>query len=213
MRKLAAFVVLALISAGAALAANGDPQKHHNPADTARAKSVVVHAADLGLGWKGTKSSSGGSNLHCKGFEPDESDLVETGHADSLDYSKGFEFLSSSAGVFQSAAQAQASWNRIVKPGLLTCLTSLIEKQAGSGGAKLTVLGKSRLSFPRLAPRTAAFRLTFSFASQGTTLQGAIDLVLLGRSRIDFVLIHVGFGAPSTALEQKVAAAVASRMR
>ena len=178
-----------------------------------RARSVVLRTADL-AGWKSAPSSpNGGGDLHCKGFDPDESDLTETGKADSPDFSRNLSFISSSASVFLTAAQGQVSWNRVVKPGLLTCLKSLFEQGASSGGTTTKVLGEGVLSFPKLAPRTAAFRISFSTKNASLTLKGDVDVVLIGRGKIDVVMLFVAFGAPDPALERRLAGIVASRMR
>ena len=215
MGRLAALVaiVFALVVTGVALAAKGDPQKHHTPADMSRAQSVVLRASDLPAGWKSSPANpNSGGNLQCKGFNPDESDLTETGKAESPEFSKSLGFISSTAALYSTAAQAQASWKRVVKPGLLTCLTSLFEKGASSGGATTTVLGKGVLAFPKLAQRTAAFRITFQTKSASLTLEGNLDVVLLGRGRIDVVMLFVAFGASNDTLERRLAGVVASRL-
>ena len=219
MGRLAALVALsvvatALVVTGVAFAAKGDPKKHHTPADMRRARSVVLRPADLPADWKSAPSSpNSGGNLHCKGFDPDESDLTETGTADSPDFSKSLSFISSSASLYLTAAQAQASWNRVVKPGLLTCLKSLFEQGASSSGTTTTVLGEGLLAFPKLAPRTAAFRMAFLTKSTSLSLKGDVDVVLLGRGRIDVVMLFVAFGAPDATLERHLASVVASRLR
>jgi hypothetical protein len=206
-------VVIVLACAGSALAASREPQKQHNALDMAKARSVVLRTADFGAGWKASPSnSSAGGTPRCKDFEPDESDLVETGSADSPDFQRSQRYVSSSAGLFKTAGQAQTSWNRVVKPGLLRCLGSIFEKGATSRGVTTKILTKGTLSFPKLAPRAAAYRLTFSAASQGVTLKGAVDLILLGKGRIDAVMISVSFGKPPLADEQRLAALMAHRL-
>lgn len=213
MGRLAAVVIVGLVCAGAALAANKEPQKQHNAVDTAKARSVVLSTTDFGVGWKATPSnSSTGGAPRCKDFDPDESDLVETGTADSPDFQKGLRYVSSSAGLYKTAAQAQTSWNRVVKPGLLRCLGSIFEKGATTGGVTTKVIATGTLPFPKLAPRTAAFRLTFSATSQAVTLKGAVDLILVGKGRIDAVMISVSFGTPPLADERRLAALMAHRL-
>jgi hypothetical protein len=203
-------VVAALACAGAA--AGGKPRQKHTAADMAKARSIVLRKADLGAGWKASPASTSGGTPRCKGFDPDQSDLVETGTADSPDLEKGVRYVSSSAGIFATAAQAQASWNRIVRPGLLECLGSIFAKGASRGGVVTKVVATGTLSFPRLAPRTAAFRIAFSATSQGSVLPGAIDLVLLGKGRVDTVMISVSFGTPPLADEKRLARLIAARL-
>jgi hypothetical protein len=176
-------LTLTVVCAGAASAANGEPQKQHTAADMAKAKRIVLKAADLGAGWKASPSSSSSTGTpRCKGFQPDESDLVETGTASSPDLSKGLRYVSSAAALFQTAGQAQTSWNRIVKPGLLDCFASLLTKGASGGGVRTTATSKRTLRTPRLAPRQAAYRVGFVALNQGVRLRGTIDLFLLGKS-------------------------------
>lgn len=214
MGRLAAVVALALVVTGVALAAKGDPKKHHTTADMSRARSVVLRTGDLPAGWKSAPASpNSGGNLHCRGFDPDESDLTETGKADSPEFSRSLAFISSSAALYLTAAQAHAAWNRVVKPGLLTCLESLFEQGASSGGTTTKVSAKGALPFPKLAPRTAAFRIAFKTKSSSLTLKGDVDVVLLGRGRIDAVMLFVAFGAPNATLERHLAGVVAARMK
>ena len=178
----------------------------------AKARSVVLRVADFGPGWKSTPSTSGGGSPRCKDFDPDESDLVETGTADSPEFGLGLRYMTSTAGLYKTSAQAQASWNRVVKPGLLGCLGSIFQKGANTPGVTTKILTKGTLSFPKLASRTAAYRITFSSASQGLTLKGAIDLILLGKGRIDAVMISVSFGTPPLADERRLAGLIAHRL-
>lgn len=208
-----ALSLLALVCVGAAMGASGEPQKKHTPLDMAKARTVVLRVSDLGAGWKASRSTTNsGGTPRCKSFQPDESDLTETGTADSPDFQKGFRFVSSAAGVFKSAAQAQASWDRVVKPGLLGCLGSIFNQGASTGKATTKILAKGSLSFPRLAPRTAAYRIKFSTKTQGLTLGGTLDLILLGNGRIDALMISVSFGTPPLADEQRLASLIAHRL-
>src|SRR6266581_9416567 len=98
--RLATLLVLAVVLTGTAAAANPhDPQKRFTAADQALAGGLVLKRADLpGTGWKGTKSTS--DNSTCRSFNPDESKLVETGEKESLEFTRGGGFVSSTAAVF-----------------------------------------------------------------------------------------------------------------
>src|SRR5690348_12678169 len=105
--SLLAVAAGALLPIPTAVAAKGDPQKAHTPADMAKARSIAIRRADLPAGtWKAEKSSSDDSSLRCPGFEPDMSDLVETGTADSPDFTneQTGAYISSTAGIFKSTA-------------------------------------------------------------------------------------------------------------
>jgi hypothetical protein len=214
-RAAAAALILACVLAGSALAATGgQPQKKHTAADMARAQKIVLHMGDVGPGWvaKPAATNTGSGTPRCKNFNPDESDLVETGNADSPSFQMSVRFVSSSVSVYKTAAQAQMSWNRVLRPELPGCLGSLVAKGATANGVPTKVVGSGPLTVPRLAPRTAAFRIRFTATSQGLTLNGSVDLYLLGKSRVDAILISVSFGSPPTADELRLARVVASRL-
>jgi hypothetical protein len=209
--RLAAVALVALACAGVALASGGEPRKQHTAADVAKARAAVLKAADLGAGWRSKPAGSDSGTPRCKGFRPDESDLIETGSADSPEFDKGVRYVSSSAAVYKTAAQAQASWDRVVKPGLLDCLGSIFDKGATGSNVTVKTVGKRALAFPKLAPRSAAYRLNFTAKTQGLTLRGAVDLILLGKGRMDAVMISVSFGTPPIAEERRLAGLIAGR--
>jgi hypothetical protein len=211
-RLLALAGILALVCAGAALAAGKDPQKRHVAADMAKARSVVLHAADLGAGWKSAPSNSNESSPRCASYDPDESDLVETGTADSPQFELSTRYVLSSAALYKTAAQAQASWNRVTKPGLLPCLASVFGKGAQASGVRTRVLSSGAIAFPKLALRTAAYRIAFVATTSGLQLHGSVDLILLGKGRVDSVMISVAFGTPPLADETRLARLVARRL-
>jgi len=213
-RVAAIGVVVAFAVAGTALAStSGPPLEKHTTAGTAKARSVVLRRSDFGAGWLAKPSSSSPSGTpHCNGYDPDESDLVEIGSADSPSFQMGVRFVSSSAGVYATAAQAQTSWNRVLQPRLPECLGSLVAKGATSNGVPTKVTGYAKLALPRLAPRTAGYRIHFTATTQGLNLAGSVDLILLGKDRVDSVMISVSFGTPPAADELRLARRIASRL-
>src|SRR5262249_503642 len=108
--------IVASALAGAALAANpNDPQKHFTSADQALARRLLVKRADLpGVGWKSQRST--GDNSTCKAFNPDESKLIETGEQESPEFTRVGGFVSSTAGIFRTAGDAQTSSNLQLNP-------------------------------------------------------------------------------------------------
>src|SRR5262245_17986626 len=101
---LAGLTVAALaIPAGAA-----PPKRQASAAGNALAKAVVLRPSDLGAGWKSTGSggSSGGADLTCAGFNPNQSDLTTIGNADrSFESSDQINTVRSRVAVFRSAAE------------------------------------------------------------------------------------------------------------
>jgi len=213
--RLGLAIVLGAVAAGAASAANPhDPQKRFNAADQAWARRLVITGADLpGHGWTGQKSTD---NSTCRSFNPDESDLVETGERESLDFMRGGSFVASTAAVFISSADAQRSWNREVKPQVLECLAEGLN-DVSTSGATVKIVSSGRLGFPKLAPRTAAFRVRLAFDVQGLKFGADLHFICLGRGRANLALVTMSPGRPLTplpaGLERTLASRLAQRLR
>jgi len=222
----AALAVLVLV--GSALAASNDPQIALDPADQAWAQSIVIGASDLGKAWSqagagGSSSTAGtsGADASCAGFDPDFSDLTVSGNQDSPTFTAFGAVASSEAIVWSTADQAQAAWDRENQPGFLACVSALL-KASSTKHVKLSVGAAGPLSFPSLAPRTAAYRLrvisTVKVKLKGKTrtvrVGGNLDLVLLGSGRVNASVTM--FSADSVPLdasfEQQLATTVAGRL-
>ena len=214
-RLTAAAALAAAVLAGAALA--GDPVQQHTAADMARAKAIGFVRSDFPAGWTAKPSTPATSApATCKGFDPDESDLVETGKVDSPEFTApdGYSQVFSTVGIFKSVAQAKASWSREVGPAMLECFSQQITKSSPAGSS-VTVLAKGTLGFPKLAPRMAAYRLVVGVAPQGASaaVKLYLDLVLLGADRANVATIMFSLGKPyEAAFERKLATAIARRL-
>ncbi len=215
LRKLTIALLVAAVLAGTALA--GDPQQKHTAADMAKAKSIGFVRSDFPVGWiaKPTTPSSGADSSTCKDFDPDQSDLVETGKVDSAEFTApdGVSQVASSVGVFKTVAQAKTSWSRVVRPAMLQCLSDLIT-QISPKDSTVAELAKGSLAFPKVAPRTAAYRLVASVTAKGATTSVNLyfDLVLLGSGRANVATIMFSLTKPyPAAFERKLATAIAHR--
>jgi hypothetical protein len=208
MRRLLAFaLLLALVGAGAALAARGDPQKRISPADQARAKAMLVRKSDLPGFRVGPAGTAG--DFYCKAL--DMSDLTLTGKAEGRQLALGTVFVGSSSEVYQSVADAGAAWRRGTSTAGMRCGTTLLRREFAKGGARLTSLRK--IAFPRVSDRTIAYRVKLSV----TTAQGVVplyvDLVGLMRSRAQAtVVVGSALVAPGRAEVLGLARLVAKRM-
>jgi len=213
--KLLAAALLAAVLAGAALA--GDPVERHTPSDTARARAIGFQRTDFPAGWT-AKPSTPSTTAHstCKSFDPDESDLVETAKVDSPEFTgpDGYSQVFSTVSIFQTLAQARASWSRLVRPAMLACFSELITKSSPPGST-ISALAKGALPFPKTAPRSAAYRLVIGVAPEGAaaSVKLYLDLVLLGANRANVATIMFSPGKPyPAAFEQKLARAIAHRL-
>lgn len=205
-------LMLAALLTAVALAANGDPQKKFTAADQARAKAVALSHADLGAGWKAEKSGGNESSPRCSYYNPDQSDLVETGHGDTS-FTRGTTlFVASSVGIFKTAGQAKAGYARVVRPQLPRCLGEIFAKGTGNPKA-VKIVSTGPLSFPHYRDRSNAYRVTATFKTSSGTVPITIDTVLVNRGRIDVVIGFIGVGKPPAAsLERSLAGKVAGRM-
>jgi hypothetical protein len=205
---------VAVVAAALAAAATASPPKQQlTAAGNARAKAVVLKLSDLPAGWKSSGSGGGSRVVTCKSFNPKQSDLTQIGRADlSFVSADGLVNLSSIAAVFRSSGQAQASWNRFVKPGLLTCLASFLESTAGKG-TTVKIASKRPLSLSVPGRRHRAYRLIADVTASGDRAKVYLDLILQGAGPVDTVLLVTSvLTPPSAALERKLAAAIAARL-
>jgi hypothetical protein len=199
-RRLAVLLAACLAVPVLALAAEGEPKKRIVPADQKRAAAVVLKRTDLAAAWKRVRTPDSGDDLKCSGFNPDESDLTLTGESESeFESTDGTRYVASFSSVYVSVKDALASWARSVKPALARCAAQFFREGIAAEGGKTTILRQGRVAFPRVAPRTAAFRVTarvtFTEAGEATTIPFTIQLVALGRGRGDAGLMAMGPGA------------------
>jgi hypothetical protein len=211
-RLLCAALVAAAVAVPVALAAPGDPQKKLTKADQAKARAISLRQSDFPSGWVGKpNTNTSQDNPRCSTYNPDQSDLIETGDVDSPDFSRPEgSFVSSSVGIFKTRKMAQTGYARVARPQLASCFAELFTK--GVAPAKVQVLQVGPLAFRQLGDRSNAYRLRANVTVQGTTVPTTIDIVLFNRGRVDVAMIFAGIVRPlSFAFEQSVAARVAAR--
>jgi hypothetical protein len=195
-----------------ALASNGEPQKRLTKADQAKARAIVPRRSDFPAGWVGkANTTTSQDNPRCSNYNPDQSDLIETGDVDSPDFTRADgSFVSSSVGVFKTATMAKTGYARVAKPQLASCFGELFTK--GAAPAKVELLHVGPLPFRRLGDRSNAYRLTANVTLQGTTIPVAIDIVTFNRGRVDAAMNFLGIRSPlPLSFEQSLAAKVAAR--
>jgi hypothetical protein len=213
--KRAGLVVvgLAAVLAGTAFAAQGDPQKKFTKAGQARARAVSLTLADFGRGWKSEPSTSKSqSNPRCSTYNPDQSDLIEIGDYDSPDFSRSDgTFISSTTGVFKTAAMARTGYARVAVPELPHCFAEIFKKGIKKPSSA-TIFSSGPLSFLTYGDRSNAYRITSSVKTPSGRVRATIDLVVFNRGQIDVAIIFLGINqALPASLEQAVVARVAAR--
>ena len=190
-RRLALLLLVVLAVPAIALAADTDPQRKINAGDERKAASIVLKRTDFAAGWKRTTTSnSNDSNLSCSFYKPDASDLTLTGDAEAeFQRTGGFPSVLSYADVYATARDAAAAWSRTVKPALARCLAQFFQSEVAEPGTKVTVVNYGRMAFPKVAPRTDAFRISVKMAvtqnGQTGTVPLTLHIVIVGRGRAE----------------------------
>lgn len=209
-------VVAAASTVSLAVAADPlDPKVKPTKADQVFASSAVLTNADLGAGWLGgPRTPTSRKTPTCSFFHPNNSDLTLTGHAEALyNNGNGGMQVDSDVEVLRSAAQVQTEFKRLIQPPLTKCVRYDLLKSVGGTGVELGFA--KRLTFPRLASVTVAYRVVISVKSSGQTVHVLDDQILLGQGRAEGFLNVV---APETnqsqllAFETRLARAVVKRM-
>ncbi len=207
---LLATAVVALVAAGSAVADHLDPQKRITPADQARARSMLLKHADLPAGFQGSPTGSGEPHVNCS-QAVSEADLTLTGDAEGLQFIRGTTSVNSAAQIYESAADATASWRRGTSPAGIKCLTDLVRREFAKQGIRLISFRK--IAFPRVAQRTVAYRVTLALETPQGTVRLFADVVVLGHSRaLTQVFVASALTAPNRAEELRLARLVAGRM-
>ena len=212
MKHTAPILAALALLVPAAQAANGDPQKRLTKADTARARTVAIRAADLGAGWKADRSSNKDqANPRCSTYNPDQSNLVETGRYESPDFTRSDgTFVASTAGVFRTARMAKQGFSRVAAPALPGCFAELFKK--GARPTVVTIVSTGSLAFPKYGDRTVAYRLKAAVKTPSANVPVTVDIVLVNRGRIDVAMIFLGISKPLPAsFERALVARVDAR--
>ena len=181
---VAAFVGLActgLSYTAGALADN--PTVKITKADQARAVAALLHRADFGAGWTGgpikTRSLTAPD---CPGFDPKESDLVVTGHADArYVFEKGDVELDQDVQVLASAAAVKTDFARTISPKLGRCLALQLKKLP-----HVVATSVARVPFPQTGSVSAVYRATISVRDGKTSGKLLSDYVFFGAGRVEY---------------------------
>lgn len=211
---IAAFVLVAPV---AAQAAEGEPRKALTKTDQAAARSVVLKRGDLGKGFEAQpRGKDDGIPKGARCGPLDESDLTVTGDASSPDFrfAKGglFVTIGSSAQVYRTLREADASWKRGTSAQTTTCLSDIVRLSAAPG-QKITVLSAKQVAFPAVSPKTTAYRLVVSIRVRQQSVRAYVDAIILQQGRIQTGLLFTSVGRPVGQVDLlALASVVATRM-
>ena len=198
-----------LVTAGTASADHLDPEKRIRPADQARAKAMLLRPSDV-PGFRRQPPSSADPHLSCGAL--DESDLTVSGDAESTSWTASVVFVTSSSTVYATAADAATSWRRGTSAAGLRCLRRELGREFARQGARVSSI--RRLSFPTLAQRTAAYRLTIAGEAQGRTITVFLDFVVQKQGRaLTGLVVGSALVQPDRGAVVRFARTLATRMR
>lgn len=203
-RLVACLLLVLLVGAGSALAARGDPQERITPADQVRAKAMLLRPADM-AGFTSSPTGPAPPSAYCKAL--DESDLTLTGEAESPDFTAGTALVSSLSQVYSSRTQSDASWRRGTSAAGERCARDVLRAELARGGARLE--SYRRISFPRLAERSVAYRAVLS--AQG--VRAVLDVAFMKQGRAQAAVVFASALVPfDRVAEIRLARVVAGRM-
>jgi hypothetical protein len=211
---LAGALATALAASAASAAKSPAPRSTHTDAGTALARRLLLTRADLPRGWAATPASGKTPRLTCAGFSPSTEGIVETGAAASPAFRAGASgpFVTETVYVYASAAQAKAFWQRLVGPGLRSCLVQTVT-QASTTDVRFAVQRSEQLTLPRAGARSASYRLTATATAPGQTVAAYIDMLLVAQGRAVAALSVSSFSQPvARSLELALRRAAARRV-
>ena len=168
----------------------------------------MLKGADLPGQWASTKPGADDDG-RCASFDPDQSDLVLTGEAESRDFARGPIIVGSSAEVYRSVRDAAESFRRVARPQFVRCLEAAFRGQDG-----VTGLAGRVVPFPAVGVRRFAIRIGWTYVQDRRRVPAYVDFIGWDRGRASASLFVLGIGAPpSQALELGLARRMDARMR
>ncbi len=191
------FLAAALIGlASTPVALSDAPTVRISNADQAKARGALLRPSDFGAGWSGGPiKTTMLSPPNCPGFDPKESDLVVTGHADSRYTFKaeGIE-LDQDVQVLSDAGSVAADFSRSISPGLAKCLAYQLGKLPTVVSVQI-----ERRPFRPIGAESAVYRAEIVVRTPKGKATWLSDYVLFGQGRTEYELT---VSAPPAAREQ-----------
>jgi hypothetical protein len=203
--------VAGLALTGSAFADHQDPRKRITAADQSRARAMLLQQSDFAPGFKRDPASNEPDpHIDCP-RSVSEADLTLTGDVDGPTFTRGVVNVQSIAQVYESVADASASWRRGTSAAGVGCARALLRREFAKAQVQLVSLRK--VAFPRIGERTVAYRVVLSAKQGQMTLTFYLDLVVLMHSRAHAQVIAGSAFQPSPKAEAvRLARIVGGRM-
>ena len=179
-KSLLTAALIGLIWADVALA--DPPTVRISSADQAKARAALLRRADFGTGWLGGPiRTSPLSSPHCPGFDPKESDLVVTGHADARYTFKGAGVeLDQDVQVLADQNAVRTDFARTISPQLAKCIGFQLQKLPHVVAVHVT-----RVPFPPTGSVSAVYRAEIDVRTPKGQGRLISDYVFFGEGRME----------------------------
>ena len=214
--RLVISVLVALAVTPVAWGADGEPKKALTSKGNATARSVVLKRGDLSTAFtlRARPDDDLPKGVRCGAL--DESDLTITGEAQSPDFQLSqpglFVTIGSTTNVYRTLGEAGKSWKRGTSAKTTTCLADIVRLSAPRG-QRVSIVSAKRLTFPKVAPMTSAFRVVATLTIGGNRVRAYVDAIILQHGRVQSGVVFTSLGRPvGQADELGLAGLVADRM-
>ena len=209
-------VLVALAVTPVAWGADGEPKKALTSKGNATARSVVLKRGDLSTAFTPHTRPDAGLPKGVRCAALDESDLTITGEAQSPDFQLSqpglFVTIGSTTNVYRTLGEAGKSWKRGTSAKTTTCLADIVRLSAPRG-QRVSIVSAKRLTFPKVAPMTSAFRVVATLTIGGNRVRAYVDAIILQHGRVQSGVVFTSLGRPvGQADELGLAGLVADRM-
>ena len=209
-------VLVALAVTPVAWGADGEPKKALTSKGNATARSIVLKRGDVSPAFtvRTRPDEDLPKGVRCGAL--DESDLTITGEAQSPDFELSqpglYVTIGSTTNVYRSLGEAGKSWKRGTSAQTTTCLADIVRLSAPRG-QRVSIVSAKRVTFPKVAPMTAAFRVVATLTISGNRVRAYVDAIILQHGRIQSGVVFTSLGRPvGQADELGLAALVSDRM-
>lgn len=210
VKALLTGLVLALACATSALA--DSPTVRISKDDQAKAEAALLKLKDFGVGWTGgPKTPEKLTSPNCPGFDPKESDLTVSGHAEAHFTYKATVIFEQDTQVLESPQAVQTDFSRTVQPKLAECLAYQIKK---SGNGQVKSVQVKPLNLTKLGSVSAAYRAYVVLRNGTHDAHIVSDFVFFGVGKYEYsinVLAPAPLAGQLTAFEQSMAQMLVKR--
>jgi hypothetical protein len=213
VKALLATALLTLVCAAPAFADN--PTVRISKGDQAKAVAALLRLRDFGAGWAGgPQKPSKLTAPNCPGYDPKESDLTVTGHAQArFTYSPGGVIFEQDTQVLESQQAVATDFRRTVTSKLPGCLEYELK---ASGKGEVQTVQVNQLSFPHVGNVTAAYRAYVDVHTAGHQAKIVSDFIFFGVGRLEYTLNIVApaiEGSQLSAFEQAMVQILVARAK